>query len=241
MLLLGGCSFVDNPDFPPAAFGEKVYENGLVKHVGLGGAGNHYIARAVLENLSDDVDFALILFSGTSRIDIELPEEMVDDIMSFYTDKKTGCPVVTSPQTVWFNSGGYGGNWHNHSRTKYADYIYQYLRSQYLPLNWEYLNNKSLIDVAGCLNTLEAKGIDYRFGFIYDIFKDQTHEQTSLGGAVSKDNPLLKLINWERAISSYPYDYCLEHGLLSDDDFHPSREGYESWWNSIKHEVPYTL
>lgn len=240
MILLAGCSFVDNPDLPRIMFGDRAYgKRSVVKHVGLGGAGNHYIARAVMDNLTDDVTGAVVLFSGTSRIDIEIPEEMVDDVLPFYQDKKMGAPVVRSPRTVWFNSGGYGGYWNNYTRTKYAKYIHQYLKSQYLPLDWEYLNHKSLIDIAGCLNTLEAKGIDYRFGFIYNIFEDHTHEQTSLGGAVARDNPLLNLINWDKALSSYPYNYCLHNGLLSSDDFHPSHEGYQSWWNSVKDEVPF--
>lgn len=239
MIILSGCSFVDNPDMPTAIFGRNAYNETKVNIVGCGGAGNHWISRRLLENLSDKVTGVFVLWSGLSRIDIELPIEMVSDIQSYYNDKDTPMEYTKNKESVWFMSGGWDGTWCNWTRTKYAAYLHKFMQSQYKPLNWDHLNNKSLLEVVGCLNTLEAKGIDYRFGFIYDIFKDYSGLQGSLGGAVDKSNPLLNLINWDKSVSNTPYEYCLENNLLSDDDFHPSKEGYQAWWNSIKHEVPF--
>jgi hypothetical protein len=238
MILLAGCSFVDNPDLPAAIFGNDAYNKKKVKIVGQGGSGNGWISRGILENL-DNVSSVFVLWSGLSRIDIEIPVEMIDNVQPYYSDKNTPMHYTKGHESVWFHSGGWDGTWCNWTRTKYADYLYNFMKSQYKPLNWEHLNNKSLLAIAGCLNTLEAKGIEYRFGFIYNIFKDYSGLQGSLSGAVDKNNPLLNLINWDKSVSNMPYEYCLENNLLSSDNFHPSTKGYRTWWNSIKHEVPF--
>ena len=56
MLLLSGCSYTDNEDFPSIAFGRRVYNKSLCKILAWGGAGNHYIARSILDNITPDVD-----------------------------------------------------------------------------------------------------------------------------------------------------------------------------------------
>jgi len=237
MILLSGCSFVDNSDMPRAIFGRDAYNKHRVKIVGYGGAGNHWMSRGILENL-EHVDNVLVLWTGFSRLDIEVPVEMVDDIRTYYNDTDIPIHYTVDKKNVWFHSGGWDGKWCNHPRTKYADYMYKFMQSQYKPLNWDHLTNKSLIDIAGCLNTLEAKGIPYKYGFISDIFKDHSDTQGSLSGPVSRSNPLLELLNWDHCLSSSPFDYCVENNLLSDDNFHPSKLGYQSWWNSVKNEVP---
>jgi hypothetical protein len=237
MLLLSGCSYVDNYDFPSIAFGKPVYHKHRCKITAWSGAGNHYISRSILDNLTPDVDRVFVLWSGLCRIDLEVPVESSDDFVSYFE----GTPVHTVGQTTWFHSGGYDGTWCNWTRTKYKKYIYDYMKSQYRPLNWKYLAQKSLQHVAGCLNTLEAKGIEYRFGFIHDIFRDYSNTQQSLGGPVSRDEPLLNLINWDKCLSSTPYEYCTERNLLASDNFHPTHEGYTSWWDSVRNEIPFDI
>jgi len=236
MLLLAGCSFIANPDLPEVAFGREVWDKKLVRINAWGGAGNAFISRAVLDNL-DKVNNVLILWTGFSRIDIELPVEMVDQVSSYYE----GTPIHITNDTVWLHSGGFDGTWYNYSRTKYEKYIYEYIKSQYLPCNWNYLNNKNLRIIAGTLNTLEQLNIEYKFGFIYDIFSDHISEQQSLGSAVDRNNPLLNLINWDNCLSETPYDFCKDRGLLSDDRFNPTREGYNQWWNAVKQDITFDL
>ena len=237
MLILSGCSYTDNNDFPSIAFGNKVYNDKLCKIVAWGGAGNHYIAQSIIDNLTVDVDKVFVLWSGLSRLDLEFPIELKDDVLSYYE----GSPLHITNETIWFHTGGFDGTWCNYSRTKYGKYIHDFIKYQYLPLNWDYLNRKSLRSIIGCLNTLESNNIDYKFGFIYDIFKDYSDSQQSLGGAVQHDEPLLNLINWDKCISSTPYEYCLENNLLSSDNFHPSKNGYQQWWDSIRNEIPFSL
>lgn len=230
MFILAGCSYVDNPDFPEVAFGPAVFRKERSKIVAMGGAGNQYIAQTILDNINCDTTGVFVLWTGLSRIDLPLPLEMDFEIENYWHR-------TYSKDTVWFHSGGYGGTWHSLSKNKYAKYVYDYLRAQYKPLNWNYLAEKSFTSIVGALNTLEQRRIEYRFGFIYDFYQDYSSNTTSLSGAVSKDFYLLDNMPWDKCLSSTPYEFCLERNLLSDDDFHPTREGYSAWWNDVKQNV----
>jgi|TARA_R110000822_G_C15137410_1_gene475817 hypothetical protein len=234
MLLISGCSFVDNAHLP-YIIEPKNNQRRIVSH---GGAGNNWISRAVLENLSG-IDRVIVLFTGFSRIDVEIPIEMVGDIESYYSDTDKPMHYTKNKQSVWFHSGGWDGTWCNWPRTRYADYMYKYMQSQYKPMNWDHHTDRNLIAIAGCLNTLEARGIPYRYGFIYDIFKDYSGTQGSLGGPVKADNPLLNYLDFNKCFKTSPYDYCFENNLLSTDNFHPSTEGYASWWAQVKQDTPW--
>ena len=227
--MLAGCSFTDNPDFPRLAFGEKVHDHDYAKIVSFGGAGNRYIAHSILENLTDDTSHVFVLWSGISRIDISIPVEMESHILGFDHRKVLG-------DAVWLMTGGYGGSWCMET-SKIPKFLSLYLKNQYLPHNWNYLATQNLASVAGCLAILEQKNINYTFGFIYDIFADHS-DQASLGGPVSKNNPMAKHIPWDKCIPSYPYDFCKKNNLLSNDDFHPSEEGYQAWIDSVKQYLP---
>lgn len=235
MLLLAGCIYTDNSNFPAIAFGSNIYNHNYAKIIARGGAGNQYIAQSILDNLTPSVDKVFVLWSGTSRIDVPLPSQMDNEIDNYWHRTK-------SNGTVWFHSGGYGGTWHSRSRYPYAKWVYDYLKTQYTPLDWNYLASLSLAPIAGCLNTLERLGIEYRFGWIYDIFSDYSDDTTSLGGAVSRDHQLLQTIPWDKCLSSTPFEFCRDRGILDPiDNFHPSATGYQEWWNSVRDEVPFLL
>jgi hypothetical protein len=235
MLLLAGCSFTDNVHFPTVAFGPNIYDSNYAKILARGGAGNQYIAQSILDNLTPDVDKVFVLWSGMSRIDIPLPKPMEPEI-EVYWHRSHGADAV------WFHSGGFGGSWHSRSRYNYSKWIYDCLTTQYTPMDWNYLASLSLSVIAGCLNTLEALNIDYRFGWIYDIFSDYSDKNTSLNGSVSKDHHLLKTIPWHKCLNSTPFEFCRDRNLLDPtDDFHPTAQGYQEWWNSVQDQVPFLL
>jgi hypothetical protein len=236
MLLLAGCSYVDNSHFPRAAFGDKVYGD-QCKIIARGGTGNAFIAQRILDNLTPDVDKVFVLWSGFSRIDIPLPKAMQHQVEPYEH-------TCTTDDTVWFHSGGFGGSWHSRPRYPYAQWLYDYLSVQYKPMDWDYLATRNLTAISGCLNTLERLGIKYKFGFIYDIFQDYSYNNTSLSGPVSRDHALLKFIPWEHCLSSSPFEFCRDQNLLDPTEstpFHPSPTGYQEWWNTVKHEVPFEL
>ena len=234
MFLLAGCSYVDNSNFPAIAFGREIYWSHKSKIIAMGGAGNQYIAQTILDNVTCDTTGVFVLWSGLSRIDVQLPLEMDHDVENYWHR-------TYSKRSVWFHSGGYGGTWHSitNPKSKYERYIHSYLKAQYTPLNWNYLADISFVAISGALNMLERKGIQYRFGFIYDFFQDYSSKTTSLSGAVDRDHYMLDHIPWEKCISSTPYEFCRDNNLLDTDDFHPSPDGYKQWWQKVKPEVPF--
>lgn len=237
MLLLAGCSYTDNPYFPRAAFGDNVYGYKYAKILARGGAGNAFIAQSILDNLKPDVDKVFVLWTGFSRIDISLPKQMEYQLDVYDQTSPTN-------DAIWFHSGGFGGSWHSQPRYPYARWIYDYVNAQYKPMDWNYFATRNLTAIAGCLNTLDRLGIQYKFGFIYDIFQDYSDGHTALSGPVSKDHPLLRLIPWEHCLSSSPYEFCKDQNLLDPTEstpFHPSEQGYQKWWDSVKQEVPFRL
>jgi hypothetical protein len=237
MLLFAGCSYTDNPYFPRIAFGENVYRHTHCKILARGGVGNTFIARSILDNLIPEVDKVFVLWSGFSRIDISVPRHMEYQFDPYEVRSLTN-------DASWLHSGGFGGSWHSRSRYRYAQWIYDCIAAQYKPMDWNYLATQNLVAISGCLNTLDKLGIKYKFGFIYDIFQDYSDDNTSLSGPVSRTHPLLRLIPWEHCLSSSPFEFCRDRGLLDSTEptpFHPSQIGYQEWWNSVKHEVPFEL
>ena len=232
MFLLAGCSYVDNLDFPEIAFGPAIYRENRAKIIAMGGAGNQYIAQSILDNVNCDTTGVFVLWSGLSRIDVPLPVEMDFEVDQYWHRTK-------SKNTVWFHSGGYGGTWHSITKNAYAKYVHSYLKAQYTPLDWNYLASLSFTAISGALNLLEIKRIQYRFGFIYDFFQDYSSNTTSLSGAIDRDHHLLDHIPWQHCVSVTPYEFCRDNNLLDTDDFHPSRQGYSTWWEKIKPEVPF--
>jgi len=234
MFLLAGCSYVDNPDFPLIAFGDAIYNQNRAKIVAMGGAGNQYIAQTIADNVNCDTHDVFVLWSGMSRLDVQLPIEMDHDVENYWHR-------TFSKRSVWFHSGGYGGTWHSitNPKSRYAKYMHSYLEAQYKPLNWDYLAGISFTAISGALNLLETKNIQYRFGFIYDFFEDYSSDTTSLSGAVSRDHHMIDHIPWDKCISTTPYEFCRDNYLLDTDEFHPSAEGYNEWWNTVKSEVPF--
>jgi len=237
MLLFAGCSYTDNPYFPRIAFGENVYNPTRCKILAQGGVGNTFIARSILDNLTPEVDKVFVLWSGFSRIDISVPKQMEYQFDPYEHRSLTN-------DASWLHSGGFGGSWHSHSRYPYAQWIYDCVTAQYKPMDWNYLATQNLVTISGCLNTLDKLGIEYKFGFIYDIFQDYSDDNTSLSGPVSRNHSLLRLIPWEHCLSSTPFEFCRDRGLLDPTEptpFHPSQIGYQEWWNSVKQEVSFEL
>lgn len=232
MLLLAGCSYVNNNDFPVVAFGEEVFYPKRTMHLGRSGAGNYYIARKVLENL-DRADRVFILWSGLHRVDVSLPKYLLK-----YLDGYSH--VTETRDEIWFHTGGFGGTWSVH-QDRYPSWLNKYIAAQYRGLDWQYLNHNSLSVIAGCLAVLECRKIPYSFGFIYDIHRDYSGSQSSLGTPVDTTDPVYRMIPWNRCLRTTPFEFCAERGLLKEDGFHPTYKGYRQWWKSVRDQVPFEL
>jgi hypothetical protein len=224
MLLVSGCSYICNPYFLDSCF-----PNQPLISFAQSGAGNQYIADSILSNLHDDIEKVFVLWTGFNRIDIPFSSKLLLDRINPWHKSQI-------KNTNWLHSGGMQGGLSFDELPKWLD---QYLKQQYLPLDWDYLVDQNLRHVVGCLNTLEVLRIDYAFGFIYDIHQDYS-DRFWLGGPVPKNHNLLKSINWNRCISTTPYEFCLQHNLLDDDNIHPSYLGYKTWWNQVQKESPFS-
>jgi hypothetical protein len=102
----------------------------------------------------------------------------------------------------------------------------------YHPQDWNMINRRSLQCVIGCLNTLEARNIPYRWNFIYDIFQDYSNN-SSLGPAMEPNDPLLQLMPVGNRLKSTPYEFCKHRNLLKSDNFHPTQTGWQEWFVSL--------
>lgn len=232
MLLLAGCSYVNDPACHLTGFGSMAHDYQRCRILSRNGAGNYYISHSILSHLHLGPTEVFVLFSGLSRIDISLPKVMESTIDFSHVSREEDC--------IWLHSGGWAGTW-TLDRKRDSDQIgSRYFAGQYLALDWTYLNQQSLMRVIGCLNILESLRIPYTWGFIYDIYQPYTDEHTSFGGAVSKDEPLLKLLPWHRCVPSTPYEYCRDRSLMSEDGFHPSQSGWQDWFHSLEDWRPKT-
>jgi len=217
MILLAGCSFLYNSHLPSIIAGKNPCDV-----IAKGSAGNEFISKSVVYNIKkSDYKKVFILWTGLIRLDLEVSLQY--DLSAVDSYRKT-----IRDDRAWFHSGGLnGGCLNDHSVPKW---IREHFRQQYLPLDHDLIQSQSLYHIACCLNTLESNGIDYKFGFIYDIHRP--NEQPSLGPAVPRHHPMVKTIPWKNYIPINPYEYCLENGLLDSDNFHPTPEGYQKWWDA---------
>lgn len=225
MLLLAGCSYVNDPACHLTGFGPLAHDYNQCRIVSRNGAGNHYISHAILSHLDLAVTEVFVLFSGLSRIDMAMPCKMQNTVDFSHVSTEQDC--------IWLHSGGWAGTWTLDRNKRPKDLSSTYFNSQYLAMDWQYLNQQSLMRIIGCLNTLEFLKIPYTWGFIYDIHRDYTDQETSFGGAVSKNDPLLKLLPRQRQLPITPYEYCQDVDLMSEDRFHPSQEGWAHWFRSL--------
>ena len=224
MLLLAGCSFVNDPDCHLTGFGSLAHDYHSCRIVSRSGAGNAYIASSILDNLTNDITEVFVLWSGLSRIDLALPKCRVDSIGNFSHKN-------LEQHELWIHSGGWGGSW-TIEQKKLPSWLCQYLENMYHPQDWNMINRRSLQCVIGCLNTLEARNIPYRWNFIYDIFQDYSNN-SSLGPAMEPNDPLVQLIPPDSRLTSTPYEFCKHRNLLKPDNFHPTQTGWQEWFNSL--------
>lgn len=228
MLLVSGCSYLHNKYFQNIFCHNKGPDR--VKFLPRGGAGNQYIADSIVNNLSAEVTEVFVLWTGFNRIDVPFSwQEPFAKVKPWHQ--------TTVKCTTWLHSGGVQGGL---MRDEIPAWLNAWIKHQYLTFDWDYLIDQNMRHVVGCLSTLEALGINYAFGFIYDIYHDYS-DRFFLGGAVPRDHHLLPAINWKKCLSVTPYEYCRDQNLLAEDGIHPNDQGYQSWWNTVQPELPFSL
>jgi hypothetical protein len=109
-------------------------------------------------------------------------------------------------------------------------FAHQYFLTQCMDNYKDYRSEVSFQHIATCFSMLEKFNIPYRFGFIYDIWNK--NEYFIHGLAVK--NKYYHMIDWTKFIDLPPFQFGIKHDLLSEDQYHLTKEGMIAWSDEIK-------
>lgn len=232
-LITSGCSFTAGSNTWPNCLAEQL-DCDLI-NLGVGGAGNDYISASVIDLLeSQDFDpghtMIAVMWSGIGRKDFCVSGEYwywLDD----YAYKSHS---NSFEDTYWVHSGGLSG-WQLHpgSRETFAAY-YKFTD----PL---VLCKDSLCNMSRLTDYLQNKQYHYRFMSYQNYWR--TDSQSSSNGDYTlgwfaQDIPLYQNLDFDRWIfvdddKNSIFEFCRDSGLLSDDRFHPTRDGHRAWVEKV--------
>lgn len=208
----------------------KILKSAFGSHINMArsGAGNEYIAHSVIETCAiHNIDYVFVLWSGVSRIDLSFGNDIIGNV----NENLDHCTNINNRN--WMHCGGLLGS---HSSLSKKNIVGQYIKTQHIETDSEYLTNISLYNVLITQAYLESRNIKYDFGWIYnphieynlDDNKEVANELT-----LCKKSKLYDVIDWDKFLPSYPYNWCKENKMLDDDNFHPSLNGLHTWLNGL--------
>ena len=219
-VLVSGCSYTYNFQGSGTHWPKELFNGQKVENISRSGAGNLYISMSIMDWIKQNGSpkFVFILWTGYRRVDLCIPNNL--------NISTTNLGILENTQVLF--SGGQYEKWDNMLMN-------DYFLSQYNTNNQKYLLDQSSMAIMNCHNFLKSQNIDYKFAFIYDIFKTHCENELTLGQAVSKSQSYLKFIDWEKFIDFPPFEYGIKHDLLQNDGFHLTDHGMNMWANEIKH------
>lgn len=221
MVLISGCSFLQPKILDTILQARRIQ----TKNVACSGAGNRYIADSIMDHYDSTIDTVYVFFSGLHRVDITIPKDLAEIIIDDYKFHST------LKNTTYLFSGGQAGTW---SGEETESEIKELFKSQYKTFNLNYLAENSLLEVAKCLNFLESKKIKYKWSFIYDIFHNYENDKAEHSlGHIDKDFHALRHINWDHYIDLTMYEFGIDNGYISDDEFHLTGKGCNQYFLKI--------
>lgn len=232
MRILSGCSYllpntyIMEPDELDSKFQTKL-NNRFGDHINLAmaGAGNDYIARSIIDMvLRNNVEYAFVLWSGVSRIDIPLGNNVAQAIYDDYIFKK-----ISYSQT-WIYSGGYLGSWTSMKRSSISNLF----RDCYKEDDPLFYTDRTLTNIITTISVLEANNVQYDMGFMYDPLSPENTEQ-SLG--LLHSSPLMDKINWDKFIPNFPYEYGRHNNGFQKDKFHLLPNIMLDWLDTLKLKI----
>lgn len=206
----------DHFNFIPSV-AHRVFGNDVI-NLSRAGAGNEYIAHSVVETCCNrnDITDVFVLWTGLHRLDLALSNE-------YETNYKF---VEKLNNTQWYLSGGLIGTW-----LKTNDLVIKNLFKLQYSQRDEYLLDRTLYNIVTTQEFLKSKNINYKFGFIYDIYKD------NLGlGKIDQQANLYKALDQQHILNTYPHEWGFENNELLEDGFHLTEEGMVKWLETIKGE-----
>jgi hypothetical protein len=210
-ILLTGCSFIN----------EFNVDNDKIKIFGFPGAGNSLIAEKTLSELATGkYDRVFVSWSGINRIDVPVGESLGYVIDQGYKFK------THIGKSFWYASGGLGASGQSKNCPKAIRGMFD---AFYKFANARYLTDQGLTGVLKVQSYLQAKKIQHKMSFIYDIHKRDQHWDHALG-RVDKQSHVYQLIDWDNIqITNTPHEWAKQHNFLCDDKFHPTVDAMKEW------------
>jgi len=219
MIIISGCSFLASK----GGAIETRFADYDIKNYASRGAGNDYISASIVDavqNATQKIDYAFVLWSGIMRYDIPIGSNIISLLGSDYSFK---APVGNSH---YIHSGGIYGSWSRLAKSPYTEFVEMF----YHEPNRAFYTDRTVNNMFIAKCVLESHNIPYDFGFIYDPHAPDGKQELSLGQAAYD-------ISEHYNIKSAPMEFCIEHDMLRTDSYHPSPEGLLAWLNSIKLKI----
>ena len=195
------------------------------------GAGNDYIAdstiRYLLENRPDPSStLVMIMWSGVSRIDLQVSQEFYDMLLDW--NSKTEISGVN-----YLFSGGMGSAWPSIPRSLFENI--------YMAMDHKSLARRSLSRMVELKNFLENHGYNYKFMSYLNYWQyKEDYYSGNLDFSVSyhaQGDALLDSLGqhwiWVNDEKDGLFEFAQERRLLGDDNFHPTSQGHELFFNNV--------
>lgn len=266
-ILVSGCSFTSNQDWP----NYLTNKSNIVLNLGLSGSGNYRISNSIISNCTKfKPDFVFILWSGMHRLDYRYSKQVklkattdpskinkkqiIDDsyyelsggrwhglsnwIESYNNIKDPSWPDIKTIQEwnnlpSWIKQECLDKKINLSTNSGNIDLLpltHNYFLTQYLIPDKNYFSEVNFQHIMNCHDYLTKHNVPYRFSFIYDIWKNHLPND----GQATKKSIFYKEINWSKFITLTPYEYGVKNNLLSDDQYHLTKEGMVHWITDAK-------
>ena len=226
-VLVSGCSYTVGQSWP-----NKLFPNCKVTNCARAAAGNDFISFSIFDEirLNGKPDFIFILWSGLRRREAYFPKETKELVF------KNTLHGTTQNSISVFS----GGNFFKTKETvpSYHPAVDKFFKLQYLSNNENFLIEQSTQKILACHSFLESLNIDYRFGFIYNIFSNDFNWAPALGSAVTKSDGYLSFLDWDKYINITPFEYGIKNDFISADNMHLTQEGMNSWAKEVSAYLP---
>jgi hypothetical protein len=227
-LIVSGCSFTNYESTVPTKWPSYLANLGNFKNLyncGFPGAGNYHVAQALkwcieLHRPDPVTSLVVVMWSGMDRDDAILAEHAIDSAhpwkFRFAPEVHSGITAGLS-QYAWSNS-----NW----------FFFRDIGKLKSPQSRAVENFLYIIGLKRYLD-----GLGYDSVFVNYLDPDVPHR-----GKDFDIRPFLPDVCCSTLAEVMdpiidPYHFCLQRGLLGEDDFHPSPDGHLAW--TREHLIPY--
>jgi hypothetical protein len=221
-VLIAGCSFAEQL----TSIIQKQIPRSIVTNLASSGVGNRFISDSVvLSTATTKYDLAYVSWTGLSRYDVCISSEH-RPLFSDWSNQKNLF------NRYYICTGGVGGwDYHDH---KFANMLF---KNYHTFVDHEQLYYNSILEIIKIQSYLKGLGVPAYFTCMINQFKADPDNMAKHTCEYGTDRfPALKNLiekidfdNWLLENDLGIYENCARLGLLSEDQFHPSMQGYSYW------------